>query len=558
LFNIGAFTWLATKRLQHPLTVFAAVIAILTLGTDTFIQQLIGNKDCTVNLSGNATIPRTNFFNPQISHIEAGPAYYPNTQEMTTLVSGLLSSPTDVGFDCVSGNCTYSTFYSTLGYCSTCADISHQLQFDFLSGNCTIDNCTIVSRLPSGLSVNSFSIASNGGFGTMNLMAMSGIESSNYEYEILVGRSYYTETNLDPNGEHNRSSCDNTAPNSSWLCRGYGAASCTLSACVRTYNATVTAGRLSETLIETSPPDVQWDHNDEAYNSIAAVIDTHCITTDEAHQLRAANYTWNSTTRYIVYNRTTWDPLGSDHEFGGWVPAPNSSFPQSMATHDCVYMLSPFFTAGLDMFFLNDSVFAGTLSATMEEGPVLAFFNGSQVLQKFWNNSYNSLESIDGLFQNAASGFTNHIRENGNANYSKLAKGDISHYAICVDVHWPWIVLPAVLSGCTIILLFLVIIETMTMDAPIWKGSPLVVIFQGPGGLAWLRKHRDSAFSNFGQESLLSKEAIEKTAKGIHVQLQDGEPNVRLAMVEHEQFNYVSPTVGGASSSGIEYQGRGL
>jgi hypothetical protein len=365
-------------------------------------------------------------------------------------------------------------------------------------------------------------------------MAMSGTGRLNSEYEILIGRNYYTETNLDPSAVYRRIDCDNTAPNASWLCRGYGAASCTFSACVRTYNATVTAGRLDETLIETSPKDVQWEYDAESNNAMAAVIDTHCIASDEANQLRAANYTWNSTTRYIVYNLTTWNPFGSNNTFGGWIPAPNSSFPQSMAIHNCVYLLSPFFVAGFDMFFMNQSVFAGTLSAIIEEGSVLALFNGSQILQKFYNNSYNSLEYIDGLFQNAATTFTNHIRENGNTNYSKLAQGVISHYATCVEVHWPWIALPAALSGCTLILLFLAIIETMRFDAPIWKGSPLAVIFQGPGGLGWLRNHRDSSFSSFGHEGLLSKEAMEKTAKGIHVQLQDEEPNVRLVMVEHD------------------------
>lgn len=526
---LGAFIWLGTKRLQQPLTAFASIVIILALGSNTFIQQLINSKDCSIDLPGNATILRTNLFNPKTTHIEAGPWNYPNTQEMTALVSGLLSSPNDVEVGCSSGNCTFSTMYSTLGYCSTCTDISDRLQFD---GDCTETNCTIVSRLPSGLSI---SFAGNR---ELNLMAMSGVEGSRSEYEILVGRNSLTEAHLDPNGQVKNIGCENTGPDAPWLCRGYGAASCTLSACIRTYNATVSAGRLEETLIQNSPPYVGWDWN-EASNEFAAVIDTNCITVDEVKQLRAANYTWNSTSRYIAYNSTLWS--SETQAFGGWIPTPNSSFPQSMATHDCVYILSPYFISGFDKFFMNNSVFAGTLSATpLDESAGLGPFNGSQVLQNFYNNSYCDLDTINAIFQNAATTFTNHIRQNGNANYSHFANGTISHYATCVSVHWPWIALPAVLAACTIVLLVLVIVKTEMDGLPAWKGSLLPVIFQGPVGSEWLRKQRDKSFSLFGQDGLLDVERIERMAKGIRVQLKKdgGEPGLCVVKDWTEMRDY--------------------
>lgn len=521
---LGAFIWLGTKRLQQPLTAFASIVVILALGSNTFIQQLINSKDCNVDLPGNATILRTNLFNPKTMHIEAGPWNYPSTQEMTALLSGLLSSPNDVEVGCSTGNCTFSTMYSTLGYCSTCTDISDRLQFD---GDCTETNCTIVSSLPSGLSI------SSAGNKALNLMAMSGVKGSGSEYEILVGRNSLTEAHLDPDGQVKNTVCENTGPDAPWLCRGYGAASCTLSACIRTYNATVSAGRLEETLIQSSPPDVRWDWN-EASNEFAAVIDTNCITIDEASHLRDANYTWNSTSRYIAYNSPLW---GSKTQafggFGGWIPAPNSSFPQSMATHDCLYILSPYFISGFDKFFISTNVFAGTLSATYhDEGASLGPFNGSQVLQNFYNNSYIDLYTINVIFKNAATTFTNHIRQNGNANYSHFSNGIISHYATCVSVDWPWIALPAVLAACTIVLLVLVIIKTKTDGSPAWKGSPLPVIFQGPVGSEWLRKQRDKSFSLFGQNGLLDVERMERMAKGIQVQLKKDGGELGLCMVK--------------------------
>ena len=59
------------------------------------------------------------------------------------------------------------------------------------------------------------------------------------------------------------------------------------------------AGRLNETLIGTSPSDIE--QNVQTYNdsliAVAAVVDTRCITLDGAAGLHAAGYLWNSSTR---------------------------------------------------------------------------------------------------------------------------------------------------------------------------------------------------------------------------------------------------------------------
>ncbi|KAK8091458.1 hypothetical protein PG997_001819 [Apiospora hydei] len=105
--------------------ILAAALTILTLALDPITQQLVRYYNCKhVSMDHRATLPRANMYDegnlysvvptPVLGFIDQG-LYNPGTG----------TTP----FSCASGNCTFDRPFSTLGFCSSCEDMSSQLVF---------------------------------------------------------------------------------------------------------------------------------------------------------------------------------------------------------------------------------------------------------------------------------------------------------------------------------------------------------------------------------------------------------------------------------------------
>ena len=103
-----------------------------------------------------------------------------------------------------------------------------------------------------------------------------------------------------------------------------------------------------------------------------------------------------------------------------------------------------------------------------------------------------------------------HIRISGDVNYSAPAvRGDSWQTEVCIRVSWPWLSCPAVLLLATIVLLCSTIVHTMQHAAqPIWKSSPLPLLFHGLGG-----ELREQALNVYATEQM------EQTSKDWQVRL---------------------------------------
>ena len=64
------------------------------------------------------------------------------------------------------------------------------------------------------------------------------------------------------------------------------------------------------------------------------------------------------------------------------------------------------------------------------------------------------------------------------ANQSQV--GTVNHEEVFINVHWPWLILPAGLVLSTIVLLFLVMVKSSRNKMMIWKSSALALAFHGP------------------------------------------------------------------------------
>jgi Protein of unknown function (DUF3176) len=156
---LGSVQWLWANHVSQPLTALAAVIVIISIIIDPFVQQLVVYKGCSTALLGvNASIPRTNYFLSDGYHIGA----LLETVDFgvqSAIAAGLFGSPDLVDASCSTGNCTFPNQYATVGYCSACQNITSQINttVEVIIGS---DNNTwiignpeiMTSTLPSGLS----------------------------------------------------------------------------------------------------------------------------------------------------------------------------------------------------------------------------------------------------------------------------------------------------------------------------------------------------------------------------------------------------------------------
>lgn len=92
--------------------------------------------------------------------------------------------------------------------------------------------------------------------------------------------------------------CNNAATNGTWRCRGFGAATCDLYPCVRTYETSVVEGRVTESLIDKasliSGPIVRDPY----------LLNAACLTKNETDFLEGLGYPLTSNQKWIFYNLT--------------------------------------------------------------------------------------------------------------------------------------------------------------------------------------------------------------------------------------------------------------
>jgi hypothetical protein len=528
--TLGALSWLWWNKLRQPVASLGVVIFITAIAIDPFIQQLVQYVNCTVTLAQDtesATIPRTSFFNPVTFHEGAGGDSAPSPAEETPVLSGIFSPPTDVNFNCLTGNCTFALEYGTVGYCSYCEDISSTITF---TGNCSSEACN--STLPSGLSLTSISGSGQHDV-QLNVLAMGptgsgGSVLDSPPFEILVGQTVYSQGMTDPTTGDIIPGCEDPTASSTWKCRGYGAASCTFSPCVRTYKASVMANRLNESMVDFSDPRLSWGFpnnitaNSRGESFIRGMIDTQCISSEEKNNLTSLGYLIGPQSRWLPYNLT----FGSNFNVSQPVPL-DAPFPQSLLVHKCLYMINDSFTIGLFSYFLR-SLFNGIVTGQATK-TVTVEFKGPKVPLYIYNFSHNDFDTINSVFSNAASVLSAHIRENGEEIYSDPALGVVSYSSICIQINWAWLSLPAVLAGLTLVLLGLSIKATRKQRAPILKSSLSAVIFHGPCAAQWHNNSKSDLPSQpINDCSLNILSDIENSTKHLTIALDRSEPAICL------------------------------
>jgi hypothetical protein len=511
---LGALKLLWRLRQRHLLASFAAFITVVITVIDPFGQLIIHYYDCSVPLSGaQVTIPRSNYYASEGgAHAGFGESSL-SPRMMSAINAGVFSPGGTVNFKCVTGNCTFPHQYSTVAYCSDCKDITHELRFNETDFGVIDqeDAYNITISLPSGLSM---TIGNRYvGPGTPPYAAMGSYDEG---IDFILGMNAPGSNAINPMTQEPPDDCNTAAAKDTWRCRGYGASTCLLFPCVRSYNASVEAGELVETETSRSNQDqLGGDARGSAAPPQWTMLDMYCLPTQELEALRRAGYKVKFETRWLWYSPY---PTASTTE--------NSTLTDWMFSHNCLYQWDSSFTAGLYGTYL-DTFMDGTVSGLLGELGVNTYV-GPQVIQTIYNYGNVTFDSMNSTFANISDAMTIYLRQNGHINYSTPASGVVMHTQTCLGVRWVWLIFPAALVTLTLVFFVLMVISTRpTGDrAKIWKSSPLALIFHG-------LEHQPSTYRE--KYDLNDIKGMEGLAKEKVVTLGVSEKNVVKLLVAKEE-----------------------
>ncbi|KAI0170991.1 hypothetical protein BJ166DRAFT_589085 [Pestalotiopsis sp. NC0098] len=554
---LGSFLWLCSHHFRQPGLTIAAVITIAGIAIDPFFQQLVQSRACIVPLvgGGQPSVPRTNYFDLEI---------LPNTLQ-PAVISGFYQAQNISDVECATGNCTFATQYSTLGFCSQCDDVSSGVS---IQETCLVENFNDDSfknttcDLPSGdASIISWNITTTSGpFSAnfyrriYNLTVINGISHIDPPtvFEVLgewqnisvlqynefwsdVAQSYplgvifaKADTAIDA---VNR--CTDAQTNDTWHCRGYGAANCLLQPCVRTYTASVNAGQAVEVMVDRSDSALIWGYSELEHDegqmvnakSFWGLVDKTCISDEERQQLALAGCDVGDDERWLSYN-ITFDPAGMSSN-------DSEIFPGSLLAHKCLYLIDGRFIFHLWTQFLRDALLGKVKRDEDADTPNdMDVFIGSQQLLYLFDSGNVNMTTVQTVYDNVAQALTLWIRANGHADFSERAVGEAFEFATCTEVNWPWLALPAALAPLTLTTLVLSVATTAWQGLPGWKASPLTFLFHSSAGLDWIdaglvapARRREKSY-DLGTEA-----GMKKFAQRIWVALSYEDENPRLRQV---------------------------
>jgi hypothetical protein len=127
-----------------------ALVTVAALVIDPFAQQVIQAHTCPIaDPKAQVSIPK-NEYGAGVDTLRAA---------MQSAIYAVVYNPETITilFDCTTGNCTFEDHYSSLGYCSSCVDLTSNLKVTtstgyYVSGNETVPYTIFRPTLPSGLS----------------------------------------------------------------------------------------------------------------------------------------------------------------------------------------------------------------------------------------------------------------------------------------------------------------------------------------------------------------------------------------------------------------------
>jgi Protein of unknown function (DUF3176) len=475
----GSARLIATLRGHHLATV-GAVITILAIAVDPFIQQVIRYHPCQRTVpSMQASISRSNFYNTTGIHTGALSESL-DIGMQAAIYEGVFASFSNITPTCPTGNCTFPE-YRTLGMCSSCEDISNLVNNS--CGVLSADNdyggnpaCNFT--LPGGLNLTIPTLGYAMMMSSVSTSPASMILSEIISFTRVLDYDKFKLVNISNDGT-------NDGGPSNIMALG-----CSLSPCVRTYKSEVTQEKDTDVLQDVHAMD-QIGRGTKPYPTYMGTP-MPCL----------INGVYHNASEFTQQNLT------NKNEISGLLPHNQTVY----LPDDCVFTYNN--TMGISQYL-----------APFLDGYVLAA-NGVQGSDPDWmaqlyNDGNASLKTVNSTWSNLADSMTTQIRKNGDKSNSKPTTGVVQRTETCVSVEWAWLSLPLALLSFTFLFLFATIWQSSRHTSrKLWKASPLALLFHGMDN-DLREKHR-----------LVDQvDEMDKTASDMVVQISHGEGGLRFVDV---------------------------
>ncbi|OQV09276.1 hypothetical protein CLAIMM_13412 [Cladophialophora immunda] len=482
-FGVIQLLW-ATRGRQLTATI-GAIISLASLVIDPFNQAVITIYPCQIpDASSLGDVPRANTL--QI------PETLPLTMQYNMLATALGLGSFEVRPRCQSGNCTFDQEYHSVGLCSSCTDISAQLQ-----RNCTIPGDIqpqVTATLPSCRWFLEHTDPGDGenpnyiGFDT-SIPLQGGDLWKLVNYEVA---SYSVNHTI------------------AWIADPPQAVSCSVKPCVKSYKSAVVNGSFSEELVGKSQvwpdppitPAYQWDV------IYSRMLNRDCLPPATKQALMRQNI--DTTPEWIAYNFTVLNNTPSGlRVLQGMAPDPS-------VPDECLYQYESYelgvqspiknvinwfatqFKQPLTAWVTyNGTNLTGGIASDIfnygDAAPPMYWINGldanqSNVMVALYGNGSITGATVAQMFDNVAATMTNFARSNpkalldGNGRNVDLAPAQTPELLqnSCISINWPWLALPAALMLLSVLFLGLTVAQSSRPgSAGVWKSSPLALLWHG-------------------------------------------------------------------------------
>lgn len=235
-------------KLRAPLLpTLGAIITILAIAVDPFVQQIVRIHTCSqARTMGTASIDRTNQYSITGSRVGSSRESL-DVPMQATIGKGTAAAPLSITPACSTGNCTFPNF-GTVGVCSECAEAT-QTRYFVCSDDQTInDTCIGLACMRSRCRVESTSWGTP--WGTSDVMRPN-VTAPFKEFKVIdifseqysLGPSFNLSTTFIyawTNGSYDK------LFHGEYQDLNPLTVQCSLYACVRTYSLEVVNGRASE------------------------------------------------------------------------------------------------------------------------------------------------------------------------------------------------------------------------------------------------------------------------------------------------------------------------
>lgn len=510
----GALVLIWRLRGRHFISCCGAFITVAALIVDPFAQQIISTYDCSIPISSKlATIPRTNVFDErQLDGDEP-----PTSLEMQRAInSAIYNHDRSIAFSCPTGNCTFSSEYHTVAYCSECNDTTDKLIIDEVppppdpieetpeyilsqdfADTPSYNNISVTSI--SGTFTDSFLVLSDK-LGYTDLVAMhlsinqnSSCADEYSSFKEQIGKARKTKN------KHAKWGCFGVTKDigSGSITDGMGAAICTLYPCIKTYTAKIRNGLVSETLLSVAK---SWSDRINP-TGLSAMVNVNCLNANGRKSLVDKGYEIGGKI-WLPYTPVIHDDYEQPDDF---VPRNDT------ISRECIYEYSWLTTEALDYFlgsFLN-----GTIDTLLGE------YDGPTQVQTLYNEGHLTFDRVEEVWRNLSDSISTYVRQHSRKNVSAPAVGVVLRSETCVRLQWVFLIYPAVLVFLCIMFFASMILKTQGTKSSRhdWKSSPLALLFHGLDGEVIINRNEAAESVRAKEMEIIAERTsvrLSKTEKG--------------------------------------------